>query len=123
MIALGIGSAAVAAFIGSAVYYGALPAPAPSAPPPPQRPVAAQVLVELLRNLAVASLVSGLFAIADLNGLGDGAVLGLSLWTLPVVLLAGSVFHEGVPTRRAAFHAVDWLIKLVVIGGIVGLLT
>ncbi len=122
MIALGIGSAAVAAFIGSAVYYGVLPAPAASEPAP-QRPVAAQVLVELLRNLAVASLVAGLLAVADRNGLGDGAVLGLSLWTLPVVLLAGSVFHEGVPTRRAAFHAVDWLIKLVVIAGIVGLLT
>jgi Protein of unknown function (DUF1761) len=120
MIALGIVVAAAAAFAISAVFYGAMPAPTASEPAP-QRPVTAQMLVEMLRNLAVAGLVAGLLAVADWRGLGDGVLLGLSLWTLPVVLLAGSVFHEGVPTRRAALHAVDWLIKLVAIGAIVGL--
>jgi len=37
----------------------------------------------------------------------------------PVVLLTGSVFHERVPPRLAAVHAGDWLMKLVVIAGIV----
>ena len=73
--------------------------------------------------MVVAALVGGLLAAADWSGLGSGALLGLSLWTLPVVLLAGSVFHEGVPTRRAAVHAVDWLVKLVAVGAILGLFT
>ena len=119
MIALGIVIAAAAAFVISAVYYGAMPA-APVTEPPPQRPMAAQLLVEVSRNLAVAALVAGLLAVANSSGLRDGVLLGLSLWTLPVVLLAGSVFHEGVPRLRAALHAVDWLIKLVAIGAIVG---
>ena len=75
----------------------------------------------MVRNSAVAALVAGLLAAADWNGLGDGVLLGVSLWVVPVVLLAGSVFHEGVPVRRAALHGGDWLIKLVVIGAIVGL--
>ncbi len=120
MITLGIVIAAAAAFVISAVYYGTMPAPTASEPAP-RRPVAAQLLVELLRNLAVAALVAGLLAVADWSGLGAGVVLGLSLWTLPVVLLAGSVFHEGVGIRRAALHAGDWLIKLVAIGAILGL--
>jgi Protein of unknown function (DUF1761) len=120
VIALGIAIAAAAAFVISAVYYGVMPT-APASEPAPQRPVRAQVIVEVIRNVAVAAFVAGLLAAADWNGVGDGVLLGLSLWTLPVVLLAGSVFHEGVPTRRAALHAVDWLAKLVVIGAILGL--
>lgn len=120
MIALGIVIALAAGFVISAIYYGAMPAPPPSEPAT-QRPMIAQLMVELLRNLAVAVLVAGLLAAGDGKGLGTGALLGLSLWTLPVVLLLGSVFHEAVPKRRAALHAVDWLIKLVVIGAIIGL--
>jgi Protein of unknown function (DUF1761) len=119
MIVLGVAVAAVAALAISAVWYGAVPAA--SVEPVPRRPAMAQLLVELLRNLAVASLVAGLLVASDWSGLADGALLGLSLWTLPVVLLVGSVFHEGVPIRRAALHAIDWLLKLVAIGAIVAL--
>ena len=35
------------------------------------------------------------------------------------VLLAGSVAHEKVPWRLAAIHAGDWLVKLVLITGVV----
>jgi hypothetical protein len=31
------------------------------------------------------------------------------------MILAGSLIHENVPTRLAAIHAGDWLIKLAVI--------
>ena len=41
---------------------------------------------------------------------------------LPVVLLAGSVFHEGTRPASAALHAGDWLLKLIVIGMILGIL-
>jgi Protein of unknown function (DUF1761) len=119
MVALGIAIATATALVIGAVYYGAMPA-APAGEPAPQRQVVAQLLVELLRNLAVVGLVAGLLAVADWSGLGAGALLGLSLWTIPVVLLAGAVFHEGVPMRRAVLHAGDWLIKLVAIGAILG---
>ena len=119
MNAVGITIATAVAFVISAIYYGAMPAEPPSKPDP-RRPMIAQLVVELLRNLAVATLVAGLLAAADWGGLGSGVLLALSLWTLPIVLLAGSVFHEGVPRRRAALHAVDWLIKLIAIGAILG---
>lgn len=122
MVTLGIVIAAAVACVFSAVYYGAVEADT-TTDSAPRRPAAALLLVELLRNLAVASLVAGVLAAANWNGWGSGALLGLSLWTLPAVLLAGSVFHEGVPTRRAAVHAVDWLVKLVAIGAILGLFT
>ncbi len=120
MVALGIVIATAAAFVVSGIYYGAIPA-GPAADPTPPRSMVAQMLVELVRNLAVAALVAGLLAVADWSGLGTGLLLGLALWALPVVLLAGSVFHEGVPIRRAGLHAGDWLIKLVAIGAIAGL--
>ena len=120
MIAFGIAVAAIATFVVSAVYYGVMTA-APSSTQSPQRPVVAQLVGELLRNLAVAGLVAGLLVGAGWSGLAAGALLGLSLWTLPVVLLAGSVLHEGVPPRSAALHAVDWLAKLVASGTILSL--
>ena len=120
MIAPGIIIATVAAFLASAVYYGIAPA-APASEAVPQRATGTVVLVELLRNLAVSALLAGLLVAADWNGPDAGSLVGMSLWILPAVLLAGSVFHEGVPIRRAAVHAVDWLIKLLAIGAIVGL--
>ncbi len=48
------------------------------------------------------------------------SLLGLSLWTILVVLLTGSMLHEGVPARRAAHHGFDWLFKLVATGAIIG---
>lgn len=122
MIALGIVIAAIAAFVISGVYYAIAPDSPPSASVP-QRSVGALVPVELLRNLAVAALVAGLLASADWDGPADGALVGLTLSVLPVVLLAGSVFHEGVAVRRAALHAGDWFVKLVAIGVLSGLFT
>jgi len=37
----------------------------------------------------------------------------------PVVLLAGSVFHERVPLLLAAIYARDWLLKLAAVAIIV----
>lgn len=119
MVALAVVIATVAAFLVSGAYY----AIAPDASPPdlaPERTNGALVLVELLRNFAVAALVAGLLAAAEWRSLGAGLFLGLSLSIVPVVLLAGSVFHEGVPIRRATLHGFDWLIKLLAIGAITG---
>ena len=86
------------------------------------RPPALQAAVELLRNLVVAAVVAGLVARLELDNWTGAVPLGLALWiAFPVVLLAGSVFHENVPWRLAAIHAGDWLLKLLVIAVIVGL--
>jgi hypothetical protein len=46
----------------------------------------------------------------------DVLALGTVLWLgFPVVVLAGSVFHEHVPVPLAALHAGDWLLKLLAI--------
>ncbi len=124
MTALSVLLATVAAVALSATYYALAPAPAPTtggAPgPSPSAPV--QAVTELVRSGAVAALVAGLMSAAGWAGAGQGLLLGLSLWTLPVVLLLGSVVHEGTPSRAAALHAGDWLLKLLVVGLLVGLL-
>ena len=119
MTALGVAVATVVAFLVSGVYYGLLaPAPAGGAP---ERSAAATAAVELVRSAAVVGLLVGLLAALEVRDPLGGAVLGLAMWVLPLVLLAGSVFHEGTPVRNAVLHAGDWLIKLVVIGVVLGL--
>ena len=120
MLPFGVVLATVAAFIVSAVFYAVAPAPASLAAP--VRPPLALVVVELARNLAVAGLVAGLLRAADWSGAATGVLLGLALWVLPVVLLAGAVFHAGLSAALATRHAADWCLKLLTIGVIVGLL-
>lgn len=80
------------------------------------------VAVELGRGLVVSigvSLVVGWTGTQDsLPLLGLAALLFVAF---PAVLLAGSVWHEKVPPALAAIHAVDWLLKLVLITLITGL--
>jgi hypothetical protein len=111
---MGIVIATGVAFVISVGFYSVFPAG------PPGRTAPWQVGVELLRSALVAALVTGLLRAAGWAGFAAGSLLGLALWTLPVVLLAGSVVWERVPLRRAAPHAGDWLIKLVAIGAITG---
>jgi Protein of unknown function (DUF1761) len=116
---LAIVGAALAAFVVSSVYYvglgGQLAALSP-AYADASRPPAWKIAQEPVRNLVIASVVAGL---ADLVGIVDvaGALqLGLALWiAFPVMILAGSVIHENVPTKLAAIHAGDWLVKLVLV--------
>jgi len=56
------------------------------------------------------------------EGAGAGALLGLALGALPAAILSGAIVHEGVPVALAAVHALDWVVKLTVIGALVGLL-
>lgn len=124
MIALGIALAAVGGFLLAGVFYSVVP-PQPTMPghERPERPFPALAAVELARTGAVAGLVAGLMAAGGFTGPGAGALLGLALWSLPVVLLTGSVFHEGTSARAAVPHAVDWLLKLILVGVVVGLFT
>jgi hypothetical protein len=120
MLALAVVVATVVAFVLSFVFYSVAPAAA-DGPASEERPRPWQIVVELLRSAVVSGLVTGLLVTSGWNGAGQGALLGLALWALPVVLLAGSVLWEKVPVRSAALHAGDWLVKLVAIGAILGL--
>ncbi len=120
MLVSGIALATLVAFVLGGAYYALAPAgPDPAAP---ARPPLATVAVELARCAAVAALVAGLLGAVGIADPLGGAALGLSLWVLPAVLLAGAVFHEGTPVRRALLHAGDWLSKLVAIGAVLGAL-
>jgi hypothetical protein len=112
---MGIAVATVVAFVLSLGFYALVPTGAADEKPAPW-----QIGVELLRSALVAALITGLLRAAGWQGAPAGALLGLALWVLPVVLLTGSVIWERVPPRRAAPHAGDWLIKLVAIGAVTG---
>jgi hypothetical protein len=127
VLALGITGAAVAAFVLSSVYYSVVS-------PLEVRllgdraldrgsVVPWKVAAELLRT----ALVAGAFAwVADRAGLLDlpGALaLAAVLWLgFPFVLLTGSFVWEKVPAVTAAMHAGDWLLKLLLIGAVLGAL-
>lgn len=116
--------AAVAGFVASGGWYAVFGnrLAALSTGGEVSRPPALQATVELLRNLVVAAVVAGLAAGLELGSWAGAVLLGLALWiAFPVVLLGGSVFHENVPSRLAAIHAGDWLVKLLLITVIVGL--
>lgn len=110
--------AAVVAFLLSGAYYAAFASRMAELSPAyagPRRPAAATAVVELVRNVVLASVVGGLVARLD-PGAGGTVVLALALWlAFPAVLLAGSVFHERVAPPLAAIHAGDWLVKLLVV--------
>lgn len=114
--------AVVAAFVLSSAYYAALGSRLAELSPAyagPRRSAVATVGVEFVRNVVLAVVLGTLVARLDL-GVGGSVVLALGLWlAFPVVLLAGSVFHERVPVALAAIHAGDWLAKLVVVTAIV----
>ncbi len=123
MVGVGIISATVAAFVVSAVFYGVATRGQPPQSSLPVRAPLALVTVELARNAAVGGLVAGLLVAADWDGGAAGLRLGLALSIIPVVLLAGAVFHEGAPIGRSALHAADWILKLTAIGVIIALFT
>ena len=129
MWAVGVAIAAVVAFILSSAYYALAARRVPAgahaqsadAGSPDERTRPWQIAVEFVRSALVAGLITGLLLAAGWSGPAAGALLGLALWVLPLVLLAGSVVWEKVPVRSALLHAGDWLLKLLAIGAIVGL--
>jgi hypothetical protein len=117
---------AVVVFVVSAVYYVALSGPlsrlSDAYASTGARPGATTFVVELLRNLVVATVVAGLAALIGVSDIGGAILAALALWVaFPVVILIGSVFHERVPAALAAIHVGDWLLKLLIISVIVTL--
>ena len=121
---LAVLAAAVAAFVVSGVWYGVLGGRLAAASPAAtaaDRGMAWTVPVELGRGLVVAAGLAVLVSWARLEGIGQPLVLALLLWlAFPVVLLVGSVVHEGVAGAAAAIHAGDWLVKLLVLATVLG---
>lgn len=124
---LALATATVAAFAVSSAWYAILGArmtalqggpgavEAPAAAPAPWK-----IGVELLRSLTVATALAVLVSSLDVSSLAAGLGIGLAAWiTFPVTLLAGAVMWEGVPLELAAFHAGDWLFKLLAVVTIV----
>jgi hypothetical protein len=106
----------VTVFVVSSVYYSLVGHPAGDG----TRPAPWQVLLELCRGALVVVVFA---ALADRLGLGLGGALvfALALFAaFPFVLLSGSVMWDRVAWRVAATHAGDWLLKLLVIGAVVG---
>lgn len=120
---LAIGAAAVAVFVVSSAWYavfGGQLAALHDAYAESRRSAAATVVVELVRNLVLAAVVAWLAEAIGIEGWVGVVGFALLLWVgFPVVLLAGSVFHENVPWKLAAIHAGDWLLKIVIISIIV----
>ena len=125
MLALGVAVAAVAAFVLSSLYYVVLT--------PLEhrvlgeraldrgRPAPWKVIAEVLRTALVAAVFAWVADRADLLSLPQSLGLALVLWLgFPAAILTGSVTWEKVPPVTAAMHAGDWLLKLLLIGAVVG---
>lgn len=116
--ALSVGGAALSAFALSATWYAAWATPyarlledAASTAMPWWIP-----LVELGRSAVVATAVAVAVRRLSVTTVASGLLFAAAVWAaFPVVLLIGSVVHEGVSPLLAAIHAGDWLLKLMVI--------
>jgi hypothetical protein len=106
VIGLGIGAAAVAAFIISSVYYAAATPlerrAVGEAALDRGRPQPWKVLTEVLRTAVVAAAFAWIAHRAGDLEVSQGLVLALIMWAgFPLVLLTGSVIWEKVhPPRR-----------------------
>jgi len=127
MVVLGVAVASLAAFVLSSVYYVVIT--------PVERrvlgdraldrgrPAPWKAATELVRTAVVAGVFAWLAARADLLDLPGSLLLAVVAWLgFPVVLLSGSVVWERVPVVTAAIHAGDWLLKLALIGAVLGVL-
>jgi len=124
MIVIGILIATIASFIASAALYAIPPVSrlvARTSTPRPGIPFPVQMLSVILRSFLASLLIAGLMATADWHGAAGGALLGLTLSALPLILLFGGVVHENTAIPTACVHLLDWIIKLTLIGILVGL--
>lgn len=112
--------AVVAAFIFSAIYYSVLSKQLQSARGKGAKTSAMTfntVLIEIIRTFVTALFMA--YALVNVRGPLEAAVMVFWLWlAFPVVLLTGSVIHEGTSIKLAVIHAFDWLVKLSIFGAI-----
>jgi len=119
---------ALAAFALSFVWYSAfaeqmlrLHPLSPGTPAAMMRPPAWKMLVEVTRNLILASVLARLVGGLRVSNWTRAVGLAVLLWIgFPFVLWTGAIMWENVPLELAAIHAGDWLLKLLLITVIVG---
>lgn len=120
---LAVGAAAVAAVVAAVAYYAVLgnklkefgSAGDPDNAPPWMLPV------ELVKHLVLATVVAGVATKMGIDSWAGGLVLGVVLFVgFPAVLTVSMIVHEKTPWKLASLHLGDWLIKLLLIGAIVG---
>jgi hypothetical protein len=118
--------AAVAAFVGSSVWYGVFGQQLAKVSPvfaelQAEKPAAWRILTVFAGSLLLSFVVAyviGLKADATrMSAVGIGCLLWLGL---SAVQWPSSMVWENVPLTMAAIHAGDWLMKLGVISAIVG---
>ena len=112
--------AVVAAFVFSAIYYSLLSKQVQAARGKDAKTPAMTfntVLIEIVRTFVTALFMA--YALVNVRGITEAAVMVFWLWlAFPVVLLTGSVIHEGTSIKLAIIHALDWLVKLSIFGAI-----
>jgi hypothetical protein len=124
-LVLSVVIASIVAFVLSSIWYAVL-TPVENRllaghAPDRGKPSPQKILLELLRNLVLATVIAGLARQSDLTSVGPALVLGLVLWAgFPAVLLIGSMMWEKTPAATAALHGGDWLIKLLAMALIIG---
>jgi hypothetical protein len=79
------------------------------------------MLFIIAQSLIIAFMIAYFVSRLGITDFASAAGLGALLWIFPAAILLGSVVHEGVPLALAAIHAGDWLVKLLLIGVVVGL--
>lgn len=123
---LAVGLAGLAAFVSSGAYYavfGEQLARVSATGATDSRMPPWKLAVEVMRTLVVAAAVAGLAAVGNVNTWAEGLLLGFVLWVgFPLMLWIGAIVHEGTPMSLAVIHGGDWLVKLLLIGLIVGAL-
>ena len=73
-------------------------------------------------HIVIALVLAYLVARAGIAGWADAALLGFLLWLgLSAMQWVSSIVYEKEPVKKAAIHAGDWLVKLIVIAVIVGI--
>jgi len=118
-------TAALAAFVMSGLYYSPLvlghawraldPATAAMSPPP------WMMLAEVARTLVVALVIARLLAQLRVGGWRAALRLAIWLWLgFSAMMWVGAIMWQHTPWQLAAIHAGDWLLKLLLIAGILG---
>lgn len=112
--------AVVVAFAFSAIYYSLLSKQLQAARGKGAKAPAMTfntVLIEIVRTFITALFMA--YALVNVRGVAEAAVMVFWLWlAFPVVLITGTVIHEGTSIKLAVIHAFDWLVKMSIFGAI-----
>ena len=114
--------AAVAAFIASFIWYIIFAKQRTNlSGVDAGRPEPIKIFGEFIKNIVLAAALSYLISQLGVHTLFEVVHLTLLLWiAFPVLILISSVMYEKVPSKLAAIHAGDWLLKLLLMIVILG---